>query len=163
MICAPRKHRIPRRPRGSEPVIHYDETPCPVPGLNGPCHVYRGAKDSAGYGHVRANGVTVKTCRYCWERAHGVIPKGMEMDHLCRVRACCNVAHLRVVSHAVNMTNTVGSGWQLNAEKQFCKRGHPFDSANTKLTKDGRRQCAACERFRKRRQQFGTVSQSENT
>lgn len=38
-----------------------------------------------------------------------------------------------------------------NAAKTHCKRGHPFDEANTYIRKDGSRFCRACERENKRR------------
>ena len=38
-----------------------------------------------------------------YEDRYGVVPKGMELDHLCRVRSCVNPTHLEPVSHAENM------------------------------------------------------------
>lgn len=33
----------------------------------------------------------------------GPIPDGLEIDHLCRVRRCCNPEHLEAVTHAENL------------------------------------------------------------
>lgn len=41
--------------------------------------------------------------RMAYTLAVGPIPQGMEIDHLCRVRACCNPAHLEPVTHHENM------------------------------------------------------------
>lgn len=37
-----------------------------------------------------------------WEQAHGPVPLGMELDHLCRNRWCRNPDHLEPVTHRVN-------------------------------------------------------------
>lgn len=35
--------------------------------------------------------------RYKWVLAHGEIPEGYEVDHMCKNRACCNVEHLQLL------------------------------------------------------------------
>lgn len=35
--------------------------------------------------------------RYVWEKAHGAIPEGYEIDHICKNRACCNIEHLQML------------------------------------------------------------------
>jgi len=37
-----------------------------------------------------------------YEQANGPVPEGLEIDHLCRVKACVNPAHLEAVSRTVN-------------------------------------------------------------
>ena len=47
--------------------------------------------------------------RYVWEEAHGRIPEGFEIDHLCHNRACCNVKHLQCiqgVEHTIKHNTT---------------------------------------------------------
>lgn len=41
--------------------------------------------------------------RVVFESAHGPIPAGMQLDHLCRQRSCCNPDHLQVVTCAENL------------------------------------------------------------
>lgn len=63
-----------------------------------PCWIHSGTLNHAGYGQVF--GTTAH--RRAWERAHGLVPVGLELDHLCRVRACVNLSHLELVTHAEN-------------------------------------------------------------
>ena len=41
--------------------------------------------------------------RVAWALEHGPIPKGLEIDHLCDNRLCCNPAHGEAVTHSENM------------------------------------------------------------
>lgn len=79
------------------------------------------------------------------------IPAGLEVDHVCRNRPCCNPAHLRFVTKGVNSRENNLNPYAQNAAKTACKHGHPFDEENTRLTihKDGRlyRHCKACGRI----------------
>lgn len=138
-----------RRPSGTPPRIQYDEVPCPKPWLKGPCHVWRGSKDRDGYGQTRFNGRYVGVHRYVWELAKGKIGEGMEIDHQCQVKACCNVDHLREVTHQVNMTENIeGTGWQVNLAKTHCPKGHPYDEANTYYRPGTNyRDCRECRRL----------------
>lgn len=116
-----------KRPNGTPPRIDYDEMQCPQPSLSGPCHVFHGRKDRYGYGRIDFNDRPVLVHRYIWELANGPIPDGKFIDHMCRNRACCNVAHLRCVTPKVNATeNCIGNGWQVMAAKTHCPRGHPY-------------------------------------
>src|SRR5699024_11195410 len=71
-----------------------------------PAHIiWTGATDSSGYGQLVAYGRKVAAHRYAWEREHGPIPDGREVDHKCWERSCVNVAHLRLATHAENTWN----------------------------------------------------------
>lgn len=133
--------------RGTDPVIEFDEVPCVKAGLDGPCHVFRGGK-SHGYGLVSLRGKMVRVHRYVWEQSRGRIPEHLEIDHVCRNKACCNVRHLRAVPHQVNATENVeGAAWQLMSAKTHCPQGHEYSRENTCVS-GGRRHCRACGRIR---------------
>lgn len=71
------------------------------PDANG-CRRWLGCKNAGGYGHIGVGLSSKKAHRVAWELEHGPIPKGMTIDHLCRVRDCVNVKHLRVVTQREN-------------------------------------------------------------
>ena len=136
-----------RRPKGSPPLVAYQEQPCPVPGLEGPCHVYLGCKTKKGYGRISVDGgKSAWVHRYVWERDVGPIPTGMLIDHQCRVRACCNVRHLRVVNHQISAIENNTSPIAINAQKTHCPQGHPYNQEHTGYAKGNGRYCRTCRR-----------------
>ena len=66
------------------------------------CWVWQGIKSQRGYGYVSMDGRTQMVHKVLWEKEHGPIPSGLELDHLCRVKACVNPAHLEPVTHREN-------------------------------------------------------------
>jgi hypothetical protein len=73
------------------------------------CWIWTGALSTQGYGNIRIGSRTdgsrrvVPTHIVMWESQNGPVSDGLELDHLCRVRACCNPAHLEPVTPSVNM------------------------------------------------------------
>ncbi len=74
---------------------------------------------------------------------------GMDACHTCDNPPCCNPVHIQPGTASDNSRDMVAKGRQVNHEslKTHCKRGHPFDEANTYLTPNGRRCCRSCVRF----------------
>jgi hypothetical protein len=72
---------------------------CPITG----CWLWSGLLNRKGYGVIKDKDKTVYVHRFTFERAKGAIPDGLEIDHLCRVRSCCNPDHLEAVTHLENI------------------------------------------------------------
>lgn len=62
---------------------------------------------------------------------------GLQIDHKCRNRACCNPAHLEAVTVAVNVQR--GASGSLVTH---CPKGHELTESNT--IRDPRRRCKIC-------------------
>lgn len=114
----------------------------------------KGGGNGGGYGQFcvgsRTDGTKrrVYAHRFAYETFVGPVPKGKELDHLCRNRACCNPSHLEAVTRSVNVRR--GDGAKL---RTHCKRGHAMVGRNVAVwgRKNPQRQCRACAQFRSRR------------
>lgn len=70
------------------------------------CWVWTAYRTHKGYGLFSIeHGKLVQVHRWSYEQHHGTIPDGLEIDHICRVRACVNPSHLRAVTHKQNIEN----------------------------------------------------------
>lgn len=96
----------------------------PVPDFKpelGPCWIWEGAKDNAGYGNFtvernRTEGVAryVKAHTFAFVEENGPLPTGLEPDHLCRVHACVRPSHMEAVTRKVNLNRGAGIGGALS-------------------------------------------------
>ena len=73
------------------------------------------------------------------------LPKGKELDHLCKQRNCVNPAHLEPVTHKENILRG-SSPSALHAKKTKCKYGHPYE---LQIRSSGKKQrvCRICARI----------------
>lgn len=69
------------------------------------CLIWTASTKGGGYGAIWVGDRTIGAHRYAWERAHGPIPDGMVVDHLCWQPLCCEVSHLRLATAAENARN----------------------------------------------------------
>lgn len=73
------------------------------PEFNGePCWEWTGSRFATGYGQFTVGGKPVFAHRFAYATFVGPIPEGLEIDHLCMNRPCCNPAHLEAVTGAEN-------------------------------------------------------------
>jgi len=107
------------------------------------CWVWMGALDKDGYGKFKIGSRTdnsrrmVRPHRWSYEFAIGLIPDGMQIDHLCRNRACVNPAHLEAVTPLENHRRG------LRALFPVCPKGHAIEGRNEVKRKGGHR-CRIC-------------------
>jgi len=65
------------------------------------CQIWTGHK-SGFYGLIKWQGQNRVVHRVVWEHFRGAIPEGLQLDHTCGAKLCCNVDHLRVVTPREN-------------------------------------------------------------
>lgn len=97
---------------------------------SGECWLWIGWINSGGYGmfgHTYAH-------RWVYEHEIGLIPAGMQIDHVkergCAHRNCVRAAHLEAVTPRENSLRSESLAAH-NARKTHCREGHPFDERNT--------------------------------
>ena len=62
------------------------------------CWEWRNSLNYKGYGHCYLGGRMLGAHRVVWTLLCGDIPRGMVLDHLCRIRRCVNPAHMEPVT-----------------------------------------------------------------
>lgn len=112
------------------------------------CWLWAGYVNEHGYGRIQnwQQKKHLPAHRAVYEALVGVVPPGLEIDHLCNVRLCINPSHMETVTHKINMQRRFGI--------DICKRGHKLTPDNSmwavKNKKTGQigRQCKFCHNKR---------------
>src|SRR5215469_13100806 len=55
-----------------------------------------------GYGQLSRMDKTINAHVWTWTMTNGPVPKGLELDHLCRNRSCVRPDHMEAVTRLVN-------------------------------------------------------------
>lgn len=109
---------------------HIESLISPEP--NSGCWLWMGACNSKGYGRL---GASEMAHRAVLRTLGTIVPDGLEVDHLCRVRSCVNPAHLDIVTHQINLSR--------KPVPPTCPLGH----SNFSIRR-GKRECLECGRIR---------------
>ncbi len=117
--------------------------------LDNGCWLWVGNLHS-GYGRFYYHGTEFRAHVWAYTNCIGPVPAGLELDHLCRNRACVNPLHLEPVTTKVNLLRGV-SPPAINARKTHCSNGHPLSGDNLCIELNGDRRCIACRCAQKRR------------
>lgn len=106
------------------------------------CWTWTAHLNRSGYGVFGMDGrITKLAHRWSYESIKGVIPDGLQLDHLCRVRSCVNPDHLEPVTAQENIRRSpihYGS-------RTHCHNGHEYTPGNTLVRSDGGRRCGTCK------------------
>lgn len=115
------------------------------------CWIWMGYEGKSGYGRITYNYRDERVHRVVYRALRGDIPLGLHLDHLCRVRLCCNPWHLRVVTSRENcMAPGSLAPCKKFAESPTCKHGHAWTADNTVWYR-GYRCCLTCRRIKAKR------------
>lgn len=107
------------------------------------CWTWLAGKSPDGYGKFWFDGRDGYAHRYAYGLLIGPIPAGLEIDHLCRNRACVNPTHLEPVTTKENLHR----GETLAARQialTHCPSDHPYSGDNLRITPEGERICRRC-------------------
>lgn len=75
-------------------------------------------------------------------QAHGPVPDGLVLDHLCRRRNCKAVHHLELVTQSENEKR---KSWRYRSRRVLCSRGHEL-AKHRVITPEGGIVCRECNR-----------------
>lgn len=125
---------------------------------DGGCWLWTAGLRESGYGAFKVGtGMQRQAHRIAYELLVGSIPAGFQLDHMCHNedlmctgrgrdclhRRCVNPAHLKPVTSRENLLN----GHTITASKAaqtHCIHGHEFTLENTRVRKNGTRNCRTC-------------------
>lgn len=97
--------------------------------------------------------------RYAYELAHGPIPAGLHIDHLCRNRICVRPSHLEAVTPAENNRRAAA----VRVRRTHCPRGHEYAGYNLIVTARNEYVCRVCRNVARRRRRAEAACLTNST
>jgi hypothetical protein len=150
-VSAPPRIRRPVDVKDERHLLAFLSRICPEP--NTGCWLWTGYLHPSGYGlYPTARGALPGLAhRISYEIHRGAIPNGLQLDHLCRTKACVNPAHLEPVTLKENVLRGIGIS-AINARKTRCQNGHLLQAENLDpyFLSRGERVCRECRNARRR-------------
>lgn len=117
----------------------------------GPCWTINKVPFKNRYQYVSINKKRQLAHRAAYQLVHGEIPKGLELDHLCRNTECLNPSHLEAVTHRVNSLRAPNFIGNYHKTKTHCRNGHEYSGDNLFINVNGGRECKICTTAAKNR------------
>lgn len=115
---------------------------------SGDCWIWTGATNGVGYGRMSMPPKSYAYAHRVWfEQLRGPIPAGLQLDHLCRNRLCCNPDHLEPVTNAENTRR--GKISALRPKPTHCKHQHEY-ARDGYIDIRGKQRCRKCQAARQR-------------
>jgi hypothetical protein len=103
----------------------------------GECWEWTAYRNAGGYGMYCIGRAKYRAHRLAYFLVHGEPAAGLDLDHLCRNRACVNPSHLEPVSRQENLRRGIGHG-----SETHCPSGHSY--ADAYIERVGSRRCRPC-------------------
>jgi len=103
------------------------------------CWIWTGKKDKDGYPLEQGR----RVYRRLYEQRKGPIPEGLELDHLCKRRACVRPEHLEPVTRSQNNLRRGRVGYRVQARRTHCANGHDLYEKGRR-TPEGGTVCIVC-------------------
>jgi hypothetical protein len=94
------------------------------------CWIWTGKVDPQGYGQMKYEGRWRKSATVAYEWKKGLVPKGLEVSHLCLTALCVNPDHLIAETHSENLKRRRPFS---RFKGNVCKKGHalpPLEERN---------------------------------
>lgn len=105
------------------------------------CWNWGWVRNHLGYGGVSDMPGNIKMAHRIFYRAFvGPLLDGLQIDHLCRNKACVNPSHLEQVTAKINQ----GRALKYRKKKTHCPSGHPYSGSNLIKDTEGYQKCATC-------------------
>lgn len=93
---------------------------------DGDCWIWTASLNSFGYGKFWDGVRIIGSHRWSYEFLRTEIPEGLDLDHLCRTKACVNPWHLEPVTRGENTRRHF-------SQVTHCPQGHAYDEGNTRM------------------------------
>lgn len=87
------------------------------------CEDWQGAINPQGYGTIGGGAGKDYAHRVAWIKAHGGIPNGYEIHHVCGNRRCVNVEHMECITEREHR----------EMRMKVCRNGHERTPENIKV------------------------------